>query len=126
MSQKKPGWNVTSVNPLCLMINRIDGYIKEKNGDKYLNIASTDRNTEVLKKYSEVWDKIKDCIEKINDSKLGEYDKDFAKITFNSDDDIPLNKVLKILTTTVVIRNIFGKNDKYYPQIFLDELLYKV
>ena len=126
MSQKKPGWNVTSVNPLYLMINRIDGYIKEKNGDKYLNIASTDRNTEVLKKYSEVWDKIKDCIEKINDSKLGEYDKDFAKITFNSDDDIPLNKVLKFLTTTVVIRNIFGKNDKYYPQIFLDELLYKV
>ena len=36
------------------MIYRIDGFIEEKHGDKYLNIASTDRNSEVLKKYSEV------------------------------------------------------------------------
>ena len=35
------------------MINRIDGFIEEENGDKYLNIAETDRNSEVLKKYSE-------------------------------------------------------------------------
>ena len=48
------------------MINGIDGFIEEKNGDKYLNIASIDRNSEVLKKYSEVWKGIKDCIEKIN------------------------------------------------------------
>ena len=46
------------------------------------------RNSEVLKKYSEVWNGIKDCIEKINDSKLGEYDKDYMKIKFHSDDDI--------------------------------------
>ena len=32
------------------MINRIDGFIEEKNGDKYLNIASTDRNIESVKK----------------------------------------------------------------------------
>ena len=70
------------------MINRIDGFIEEKNGDKYLNIASTDINSEILKKYSEVWDGIKDCIEKINDSELGEYDKCFMKIKFNTDDDI--------------------------------------
>ena len=36
---KKPGWNVNTVNPLYLMINRIDGFIEEKNGDKYLNIS---------------------------------------------------------------------------------------
>ena len=40
---KKPEWNVSSVNPLYLMIDRIDDFIEEKNGDKYLNIASTDR-----------------------------------------------------------------------------------
>ena len=49
---KKPEWNVNSVNPSYLMINRIDGFIEEKNGDKYLN---TDRNSKVLGKYSEVW-----------------------------------------------------------------------
>ena len=56
------------------MINRTDGSIEEKNGDKYLNIASADRNSEVLKKYSKVWNGIKDCIEKKNNNKLGECD----------------------------------------------------
>ena len=79
------------------MINRIDGFIEEKNGDKYSNVASTDRNSEVLRKYSEVWDRIKDCIKKISDDE-GESDKDSMKIKFNSDDDIPLNKVLNFLS----------------------------
>ena len=46
---KNPKWNVNSVNPLYLMINRIDGFIEEKNGDKYLNTNNTERNSEVLK-----------------------------------------------------------------------------
>ena len=100
---KKPEWNVNSVNPLYLMINRIDGFIEEKEGDKYLNIALTDRNSEVLRKYTEVWNGIKDCIEKVNDDKSGEYDKDFMKIKFNSDDNIPLNKELSFPTITVII-----------------------
>ena len=37
------------------MINRIDGFIEEKDGAKYLNIADTGRNSEVFKKYKEVW-----------------------------------------------------------------------
>ena len=108
------------------MINRIDGFIDAKNGDTYLNIASTDRNSEVLKKYSEVWNGIKDFIKKIKHSGLGEYDKDYMKIKFNSDDDIPSNKQLNFPTITVIIRNIFEKDGKYYPQIFLDECLYEV
>ena len=46
---KIPHRNVNSVNPLHLIINRIDGFIEEKDGDKYLSIVSTDRNSEVLK-----------------------------------------------------------------------------
>ena len=123
---KKPECNINSVNPLYMMINRIDGFIEEKNGGKYLNIASTEKNSEVLEKYSEVWNGIKDCIEKINKSELGEYDKDYMKIKFNSNDDIPLNKQLNFPTITVIIRNIFEKDGKYYPQSFLDECLYEV
>ena len=91
-----------------------------------MSIASTDRNSEVLKKYSKVWSRIKDCIEKTNDSELGEYDKNFMKIKLNSGKDIPLNKQLYFLTITVIIRNIFEKDGKYYPQWFLDECLYEV
>ena len=115
---KKPEWNVNSVSPLYLISNRIDGFIEEKEGDKYLKIALTDRNSEVLRKYSEVWNGIKDCIEKINDEKSGEYDKDFMKIKFNSDDNILLNKQLNFPTITVIIRNIFETDGKYFPQTF--------
>ena len=108
------------------MINRIDGFIEEKDGDKYLSIASTDRNSEVLKRYSEVWSGIKDYIAKINGSDLVEYGKDFMKIKFHLDNDIPLNKQLHFLTITVIIRNIFEEDGKYYPHIFLDEYLYEV
>ena len=52
---KKPEYKINGVNPSYLIINRIDGFIEKKNGDKYLNIALTDRNAKVLKKYSEVW-----------------------------------------------------------------------
>ena len=61
---RKPEWKINSVNPLYLMINRIDGFIEEKSGNKYLNIADPDKNSEVFKKYSEVWGGIKDCLEK--------------------------------------------------------------
>ena len=91
---KKSEWNVKSANPLHLIINRIDGFIEGKESDKYLNIALTDRSSKVLKKYSEVCNEIKDCIEKINDDKSGEYDKDFMKIKFNSDDNIPIRYIL--------------------------------
>ena len=56
------------------------------------NIALIDSNNEVLRKYSEIWSGIKDQIKKINDGKLGEYGKNYMKIKFNSDDDLPLNK----------------------------------
>ena len=48
------------------------------------------------------------------------------KIKFNTDDDILLNKQLKFLTVTVIIRGVFEKDGKYYPQVYLYECLYEV
>ena len=63
----------------------------------------------------------------MNDNNSGVYNKDFIKIKFNTDDYIPLNKELDFPTTTVIIGNIFEKDNKYYyPHIFLDECLYEV
>ena len=39
------------------------------------------------------------------------------KINFNPDDDIPLNKQLKYPTVTVIIKNIFENNGKYYQSV---------
>ena len=46
------------------------------------------------------------------------------KIKSDSDDNLPLNKVLKFHVLTNIIRNVFKKDGKYYPQIFVDDCLY--
>ena len=61
---KKPQWNVNSVNPLYLMINRIKGYFEEVDGDKFLIISS--ENGDIMQKYQGVFDGIKEIIKKIN------------------------------------------------------------
>ena len=51
--------------------------------------------------------------------------KDYIKIKFYSDDKLPLNKQLKFLIVTIVIRSVFG-DGKYYRQAFLDDCLYEL
>ena len=48
------------------------------------------------------------------------------KIKFNSDGELPLNKTIEIPSMTIVVRAVFHENNKYYPQVFLDECLYKL
>ena len=48
------------------------------------------------------------------------------KIKLDSDDDLPLNQTVDIYNVTIVIRGFFHENNKYYPQVFLDECLYKL
>ena len=54
------------------------------------------------------------------------YDEKYEKIKFNSDDELPLNKTTEIPSMTIVVRAIFLENNKYYPQVFLDECLCKI
>ena len=43
------------------------------------------------------------------------------KIKFNSDDDLPLNKQLKLHMLTTIIRTVFEEGGRYYPQILLND-----
>ena len=117
---KKPEYNINSVNPLYLLIGEIDEFIEEKENIKYLNIALTDNNNEVLKNMH------KYQIEKINNGLVGEYEKDYMKTKFDSDDNLLLNAVPKSRILTIVIRSVFKKDGKYYPQFFLDDSLYEI
>ena len=64
--------NILSVNPLYLIISKVDGHIEKKNVKKYLVFDSADEKKEVLRKYRELWNEIKNEIETINDSEKGE------------------------------------------------------
>ena len=48
-----------------------------------------------------------------------------CKNQIDSDDELPLNKTVKIPVMTIVVRAFFLKNHKYYLQVFLDECLYE-
>ena len=54
-----------------------------------------------------------------------DYDEQYMKIKFNSDDELPLNKTIEIPIMIIVVRDSFHENKKYYSQVFLDECLYK-
>ena len=98
-----------------MFVNHANRCIEEKNGNK---------KKEVLKN-TQIWDGIKCKIKTINGGKENDYGKDYMKIKFNSDDDLPLNKPLKFHAMTINIRSVFEEDGKLYPQVFLDGTLYE-
>ena len=117
--------NVHSVNPLYLIIDHASGYIEEKGVNKYFIFDSTDENKELLKKYNDVFNGIRNKIKKISGDEC-DYEKDYMKIKLNSDDDLPLNKQLKFHNMIITIRSVFEEDGKLYPQVFLDDTLYEL
>ena len=77
------------------------------------------------KKYEELRIKIRDWIRSITKN-VDDYDEKYMKIKFNSDDNLPLSKIIEIPTIAIVTSLIFLENNKYYPQVFFDECLYKI
>ena len=118
--------SIYSVNSLYLAIVHASGYIEEKGVNKYLafdslELYSTDGNKELLKKYNDVFNGIRNKVKKISGDEC-DYEKDYMKIKFNSDDDLPLNKKLKFPNITITIRSVFEEDGK----LFLDEALYEL
>ena len=106
---------IRSVNLLYSIISEVDRYIKVKNGNKCLildsaELRSTNKSKKVLKKYTELRNGIKNEIEATNGNKEGEYGKDLMKIKFDADDNLPLNKTLKVHNTTIIIRSVFKED----------------
>ena len=111
-----------SVNPLYFCVDHVNGYIKEKSVNKYLVFDSTDENQELLEKYNEVLNGIRDKIKKVSSDEC-DYEKDYMKVKFNSDDNLPLNKQLKFDNMTITIRSVFKEDGKLYQQVLLDDTL---
>ena len=110
---------VHSINPLHLIIHSAIGYFKEKNGEKYLILDSTE-------KYDKVFSGILSEIKTINGGKEQVYKRNYARIGGNTDDDIPLNEPPKFSTLIIIIRCVFREGTILCPQIHLDECLYEL
>ena len=86
--------NIYSVNPSYLLITHANGYIEEINENRYLIFDCIDENKELLRKYNDVFNWIMGKIKEVSNDER-DYEKDYMKIKFDSDDNLPLNKPLK-------------------------------
>ena len=109
-----------TIKPLYFVVGRLIGYIEKIEGssDKYLVIASSARNKNIISVLDMVWASIDD---KINpDIKI----KDYNKFRFNSDIDLPLNTIIEFSSLVINISCVIEKDNEYYSEIYLDECLY--
>ena len=90
-----------------------------------MTFDSTDENKDLLKQFNDVFNGIRDKIKEISNGEFV-YEKDYVKIKFNSDDNLPLNKPIKFHAMTIIIRSVFEEDGKLYPQVFLDDTLYEL
>ena len=105
-----------------LIINKVYGIVSEKNGVKFLSV---DKGDAALKTFDQAFAGIKYHIEKISYEEVN-FNSDYDKIKFLTDDSLPLGKLIYFLTMTVVIRCVFKQNGVFYPQIYLDDCLYQI
>ena len=109
--------NIYSVNPFCLRINHASGYIEKRGGNKYLVSDPADENKELLKICNNFFNGIRNKIKEMSSDEC-DYEKDYMKIKFNSDDDLPLNKALKFHNIAMTIRSVFKEDGKLYLKVF--------
>ena len=125
--------NINDVNPLYLIIPEFYGYIEEREGRKYLNIALTGINNDVLTEYEKMCDGILEQANKSNDCAYIS-EKDYYKIKVGSlkcddDDDkdnidLPLDKLIKFNAVTVSNRLLIEKDNRLFSESYLEEGLY--
>ena len=97
---------INTINPLYLHIDKTNGYIEESNGNENLMLVPADERKEIMKKYKELWSKIRELIRTITSSS-DDYHEKYLKTKLNLDDDLPQNETLKLRNMIIVVRFVF-------------------
>ena len=100
------------------------GQFKKGKGDNvwYLIIFG---DADVLRKFANIWTSIRAKIEE-NTGGIVQYDKDYTKIKFESNDNLPTDNIVNMHHFTIIIRNVFAQNGKFSPPLFLDDSLHEL
>ena len=106
---------------MYFVINCLNGYREEIEGssDKYLVVARSVRNKNIISVLDMIWRSIENKINP-NNIKIEDYDK----FRFNSDIDLPLDTTIEFHSLVVNVSCVIEKDNKYYPEIYLNECLY--
>ena len=123
----KLNYDYNTINALYFVINRLIGYIEEIEGssDKYLVVAKSVHNTNIIGVLDMVWGSTENKINPVpniypNDIEIEDYDK----FRFNSHIDLPLDTLIEFRSLVINVSCVIEKDNKYYPEIYLDECLY--
>ena len=103
-------------------------WVLEGSSDKYLVVAKSVRNKDIIGVLDTVWgsieNKIEDKINPIPNNYPSIKIKDYDKFRFNSDIDLPLDTSIEFHSLVINVSCVIEKDDEYYPEIYLDECLY--
>ena len=133
------GYNDNIIRPLQLFLPKMTGYLNIfESGTRKMSFITD--NNEFLERYTTIWEKISDLINKKFDSdpvynnkyintKIRSYNNDI-KTNFrnidNKNNKLPeKNKPYKCVSL-ISLDSIIKINEKYYPQILLQECVYKL
>ena len=125
-----PDYDYDTINCLYLINNRLIGYIEEIEGssDKYLVVAKSVRNKNIIGVLDVLWGSIENKIEDRIYPILNNYPsikiKDYDKFRFNSDTNLPLDTLTEFRSIVINVSCVIKKDNEYYPEIYLDECPY--
>ena len=117
-----------SNNSFYLVIDDLKGYFKytkEKDRKKLKFITEDQRQAKI---YNQIWDKIKEPINSVDGVNFGfsDYFRDHGVVRFDTDDTLPLGDMVSVYSMTIVIRSVYKTCcDRFYPQIYLANCIYK-
>ena len=118
----EPEDDINSINPLYLIFKRLLGGIEKIEGSSDRYLVVDENNKEVVNVFDKLRKFIKDEITFGNaDNKISEYNK----LRFSSDVDLPLDTLIEFHMLAIFINCVIEKDNKYYPEIYLDECLHE-
>ena len=124
--------HINSISPLYLVVRHFFGRVEKIQDSSNRYLVVDENNKKVINVFDKLWKFIKDEINRLikrndkitfgnADNKISEYNK----LRFSSDVDLPLDTLIEFHMLTIVINCVIEKGNKYYPEIYLDECLYK-
>ena len=123
----EPNYHYNTINPLYFVINRLIGYIEEIEGssDKYLVVTKIIYSKNIIGYLDVIWALIENEINpNLNIDPTIVKKKDYDKFRFNSDTNLPLDTLIEFRSLVINVSCVIEKDNKYYPEIYLDECLY--
>ena len=115
-------------NSFYLVIDDLKGYFKYSKEKDMKTLKFIIEDQRQAKTYNQIWDKIKELINSADDVNFGfnDYFKDRGVIRFDTDDTLPLDAMVSVYFMTIVIRSVYRDYyDRFYPQIYLANCIYK-